>query len=153
MKKKFLFSISTFLLLIMFYALNSNVYAGNQKDIATSIYIQIEKQCYEYKGKEIKPNFKIYKSGTSTEANLKQGTDYTLTYKNNNQIGYGSIVLKGIGDYKGEIYSSFSICKYSIENAVFSDFVKYEYTGKQIKPALPKMTYTTSDGKKICFQH
>lgn len=40
---------------------------------------------------------------------LKKGTDYTLTYKNNKNVGKASIVIKGKGIYSGSITKIFTI--------------------------------------------
>ena len=35
--------------------------------------------------------------------------DYTVTYKNNTKVGTATVVIKGIGNYKGTITKSFKI--------------------------------------------
>ena len=49
-------------------------------------------------GKAVKqPNLKVVLEGKT----LRQGKDYTVTYKNNKKIGKASLVVKGKGCYKG----------------------------------------------------
>ncbi|MGN0577208.1 MAG: hypothetical protein ACI4J4_01175 [Ruminiclostridium sp.] len=58
-----------------------------------------------YTGKAIKPSVTV-KNGSKT---LKNGTDYTLTYKNNTKIGKASVTIKGKGDYTGSKTIDFNI--------------------------------------------
>ncbi len=59
----------------------------------------------EYTGEKVtqKP---VIKDGTKT---LKQGTDYTLSYKNNLEIGMATVSIKGKGSYTGSVSKSFQI--------------------------------------------
>ena len=58
-----------------------------------------------YTGKKITFNITI-KNGKKT---LKQGTDYSVSYKNNQAIGKAAVTLKGKGSYKGTVTKSFKI--------------------------------------------
>ena len=40
---------------------------------------------------------------------LKNGVDYTVSYKNNKAVGSAMVSVKGEGDYTGEIVTSFAI--------------------------------------------
>ena len=64
-----------------------------------------DKAVFGYTGKAKAPTVTI-KDGSYT---LKQGTDYTLTYKNNKNIGTGTITVTGKGDYTGTKNLSFTI--------------------------------------------
>ena len=58
-----------------------------------------------YTGKAIKQT-PVVKAGGKT---LKEGTDYTVTFKNNTKIGKATITIKGKGNYTGTITQTFKI--------------------------------------------
>ncbi len=80
--------------------------------------------------------FKITPDVTITDKNytLKNGTDYSLTYYNNINVGTASIDIKGIGNYTGTKKITFRITAKDISYATISDVQSYEYTGSEIKP-------------------
>lgn len=75
------------------------------KDIKFIKLADIENQVYT--GKEIKPEVVV----SSDEIVLKENTDYTITYKNNIQVGTASIEINGIGNYTGTITKTFNIIR------------------------------------------
>ena len=82
--------------------------------------------------------FKITPDVTITDKNytLKNGTDYSLTYYNNINVGTASIDIKGIGNYTGTKKITFKIIAKDISYATISDVQSYEYTGSEIKPPI-----------------
>lgn len=58
-----------------------------------------------YNGKSQKQSIKV-KLGKKT---LKQGTDYSVSYKNNKNIGKATVTIKGKGKYEGSIKKTFQI--------------------------------------------
>ncbi len=64
-------------------------------------------QSYSYTGKEIKPALTVEASGKK----LAEGTDYTLSYKDNINSGNATVTITGCGDYTGEISKQFEIKK------------------------------------------
>ena len=61
---------------------------------------------------------------------LKEGTDYTLSYSNNVNIGTASVTIKGKGNYRGSVTKNFKIYKdtfkagtYMASSALRSNFV------------------------------
>ena len=60
-----------------------------------------------YTGKGIRPVPKVSYNGKT----LKRGTDYTLTYSSNTNVGTGKCIIKGKGDYTGTKTVSFKIVK------------------------------------------
>lgn len=60
---------------------------------------------YTYTGKARKPSVKIYDGSYK----LVKGTDYTLSYKNNKEIGTASVTIKGKGKYTGSKTIKFDI--------------------------------------------
>ncbi|MEW9079162.1 DUF4430 domain-containing protein [Terrisporobacter glycolicus] len=92
----------------------------------------------EYTGKEIKPSVTV-KDGSKT---LKSGTDYTLSYSDNKNIGTATVRVTGIGNYKGYVgKTTFKIVKK--KEFIISSISNKEYTGKEIKPSV-----TVKDGSK-----
>lgn len=65
--------------------------------------------------------------------NLKLNTDYTLSYKNNVNLGTATITVTGKGLYKGSFSKTFKIV-YPIASASVSKIGNASYTGKAIKP-------------------
>ena len=82
-----------------------------------------------YTGKEITQDITV-KSGEKT---LVKGTDYTVSYDKNVEIGTASIVIKGIGDYTDELTRTFKI-------------VKPENVNNPEKPGPKETTETTNPG-------
>jgi len=58
-----------------------------------------------YTGKALKPAVKVILDGKT----LKQGTDYTVTYKNNKAVGTATVTVTGKGDYSGTAKGTFAI--------------------------------------------
>ena len=58
-----------------------------------------------YTGELRKPVVKV-KDGKKV---LVKGTDYTVTYKRNRNVGMAAVVIKGTGNYKGKITRNFRI--------------------------------------------
>jgi len=58
-----------------------------------------------YTGKALKPVVTV----VLNKKTLKEGTDYTASYKNNKNIGTASVTVKGKGEYTGAVKVFFSI--------------------------------------------
>lgn len=58
-----------------------------------------------YSGKTIKQSIKVKLDGKT----LKSGTDYTVSYKNNKNIGTATLTIKGKGKYSGTLQKTFTI--------------------------------------------
>lgn len=54
-----------------------------------------------YKGKAVKPSVKVN--------GAEKGTDYTISYSSNNDIGKGKVIIKGKGKYTGTVEVPFTI--------------------------------------------
>lgn len=68
--------------------------------------VELDKTSYPYTGEAIMPE-PVVKNGTTV---LKKGTDYTLSYENNIELGEGKVVITGIGEnYIGEKFLNFDI--------------------------------------------
>ena len=85
---------------------------------------------YNYAGKEIRPTIRI-EQGYRV---LVEGTDYTLAYHNNVNVGTASIQITGIGDYTGTVTKYFKINRKPINQLnVKVNNENYTYTGKERK--------------------
>ena len=84
-----------------------------------------------YTGTEIKPSITI-KSGSKT---LVEGTDYTVQYSDNTEVGTASVCITGKGNYTGTINASFNIVANS-SGITISSIASQTYTGNEIKPSV-----------------
>ena len=75
------------------------------KQNISSATVTLSKSTYVYDGKAKKPSVTV-KLGSKT---LKNGTDYTVSYSNNKNIGTATVKIVGKGDYTGTIGKTFKI--------------------------------------------
>ena len=80
------------------------------KDIKFTNINDIEDQIYT--GQEITPKVLI----ESDAIELQEGTDYTIEYKDNKEIGTASIIITGKGNYTGSVTKTFNIVKDPSQN-------------------------------------
>ena len=73
------------------------------KDIGTIVIAPVENQAYT--GNAIKPELVV----TNGEQTLTEGVDYTVTYKNNTEVGTATAEITGIGNYSGKTSVTFEI--------------------------------------------
>ena len=99
---------------------------------------------YTYTGKAIKPSVTV-KVGSKT---LKKDTNYTVSYKNNTNVGKGTITIKGKGSYSGSVSKSFYIepkAVSSLKGTAYSTKIKLSW-GKSTG-ASAYQVYQKIDGK------
>ena len=65
---------------------------------------------------------------------LKNGIDYTLSYKNNIKAGTAQLIIKGKGNYGGLITKNFSIHKRKLTSVSSKPLATRTYTGSAQKP-------------------
>ena len=82
-----------------------------------------------YTGAALTPEPTV-KVGATT---LKEGTDYTLSHKNNTNAGTASVTVTGKGNYTGDVTKTFTIAKRSISGATVS-VATQTYTGSALTP-------------------
>lgn len=83
---------------------------------------------YEYTGKEIRPNVTVKNTEGTT---LVQGTDYTVTYNNNVNVGKVTITVVAMGNvYKGSNTAEFEIVQKSLADAKVTVENLYYRSGK-----------------------
>ena len=85
-----------------------------------------------YTGKPIKQSFTVKLSGKT----LKGGTDYTISYKNNKNIGKATVTIFGLGAYKDSVSKSFKINPKNIKSL-------------KVKSGKKQMTVTWKKDKKV----
>ncbi|MBR1750068.1 MAG: cellulase family glycosylhydrolase [Ruminococcus sp.] len=89
-----------------------------------------------YTGSAIKPTVTLH--DYSANYILKEGTDYTLTFKNNISAGTATATVTGKGSYQGTKTITFDIAKYPFYQGVEISTSKasYGYTGKEVHPSV-----------------
>ncbi len=94
-----------------------------------------------WSGKASRPKPKVI-AGTVT---LKEGTDYTLSYRNNDKVGTATIVVTGKGDYKGQITSNFTITPRDLSSTTVTlSNTSYACDGTAKKPTVT-VTYNSTE--------
>lgn len=102
-----------------------------------------------YTAKAVKPSVTV-KYGTKT---LKNGTDYTLTYKNNTKIGTATVTVKGKGVYFGSKNVNFKIVAPSVKKPANlkakagSNTVKLSWSKASGATSYGVYVYNTKTGK------
>ena len=91
---------------------------------------------FAYKGSPVTP--RVYLAMKNSGVSLREGVDYSIDYSDNDAIGTGKAVLRGIGDYIGTVETTFSIVDridLSAEGAttVSVDSIAF-YTGSPVEP-------------------
>ncbi len=82
---------------------------------------------------------------------LREGTDYTLAYRNNGSVTGGTkaeIKVKGKGSYSGNVSLFFDITKQSL-NEISGNIIAADQFVKKSKLKAPTVTITDLDGKKL----
>lgn len=122
---------------------------GEYKSLAQTLYFDItpltinsinfEIADQQYTGNQIKPVGNIQLNNGLA---LKSGTDYTITYTNNVNVGTATVILAFKGNFNGTVTKTFKITARRITN-IEGDLSDKKYTGKEIRP----LSYvTTSTG-------
>lgn len=123
------------------------VKSSNSSSVSGSISMnrvtlqRVEDQVYT--GKYIKPEVVLTYDGEE----LDEGTDYTVTYSDNKNVGYGKIYIKGKGDFSGSktVYFKIEGKNISISKTTVSTVLNQKYTGSYIKPSV----VVRYDGEKL----
>ena len=113
-------------------------------------HVTINGKEFIYTGKEIRPEIAVTVEGKT----LTAGKDYTLTYRDNVEIGTGKAIVTGTGDYTGTVEVKFTIRPITAEEYplveikaenVALEGTKFYYTGKAIEPKVK----VTVEGKVL----
>ncbi|SFB12776.1 Fibronectin type III domain-containing protein [Acetitomaculum ruminis DSM 5522] len=112
---------------------------------------------YTYNGDEITPDVMVLYSNSDLTADeddreLALGEDYDVTYEDNVEVGTATVTVSGIGDYQGDVTSSFEIVAANLSDldlAYELEKSTYTYTGKAIKPEFEYICYENENGNEI----
>ena len=85
-----------------------------------------------YTGSEITPEVTV----KSNDAILTKDTDYTVEYSDNINVGEASVIITGIGTYKGTVTSKFNIDAKSIDELAIASIEDQTFTGEAITPSV-----------------
>ena len=120
-----------------------------EKKTISSNNVSLSQNSYTYDGKAKKPTVTV-KDGAIV---LKEGTDYTVAYSNNINIGTAKVTVTGKGNYTGTVTKEFTITKAAppeqgVKNlsqcTIKLSKSSYAYDGKAKKP-----TVTVKDGTAV----
>ena len=101
--------------------------------------ITLTKTSVPYTGSALKPKVTIEANLNGKAATLKEGTHYTLAYKNNINAGTATVTITGKGYFTGTATKNFKITAKKLTNAMATiPKASYVYTGKAITPAVVK---------------
>ena len=92
-----------------------------------------------YTGSAIEPTVTV-NVGKKT---LTAGTDYTVTYKDNTNVGTAKVIVTGKGNYTGSVEAKFNITAKALTDSMVQPIASQSYTGSAIEP-----TVTVNVGKK-----
>lgn len=117
----------------------SNTFTINAKSISSTT-VTLGTTSYTYDGAAKKPSVTV-KDGTKT---LTGGTDYTVFYSNNTNVGTATVTITGKGNYSGTVSKTFKINAKSISSTTVAlSTTSYTYDGTAKKPSV-----TVKDGTK-----
>ena len=86
-----------------------------------------------YTGKSLAPLVTV----KCNDKTLSRGRDYTVTYSNNINVGTAKVIVKGRGNYAGEVIKTFKITQRSINTGSITKTVKSAtYTGSPIEASV-----------------
>ena len=91
-----------------------------------------------YTGSAIEPTVTV-NVGKKT---LTAGTDYTVIYKDNTNVGTAKVIVTGKGNYTGSVETKFNITAKALTASMVRDIAAQTYTGSPIVPEL-----TVKDGE------
>ena len=104
----------------------------NISNTATGMEITGYASSYTYTGNAITPDVIVTMNGRV----LNRGTDYTVTYSNNTNVGTATMTVTGIGSFSGTKTINYVIEARNIENCITTAVNNYQYTGNTYTPAV-----------------
>ncbi len=104
----------------------------NISNTATGMEITGYASSYTYTGNAVTPDVVVTMNGRV----LNRGTDYTVTYSNNTNVGTATMTVTGIGSYSGTKTINYVIEAKNIENCITTAVNNYQYTGNTYTPAV-----------------
>lgn len=121
-------------------AVRSDVQEPIEKPIFT--YLSVDPQTYT--GKQIKPQITVFFGKNE----LTQKTDYTISFKNNTNVGTATFTITAKGNYSGKETGTFAIVAKNIEDedVTVSELASAAYNSKKDYKPVPVIKY---NGKKL----
>ena len=104
----------------------------NISNTATGMEITGYASSYTYTGNAITPDVIVTMNGRM----LNRGTDYTVTYSNNTNVGTATMTVTGIGSFSGTKTINYVIEAKNIENCITTAVNNYQYTGNTYTPSV-----------------
>ena len=120
-------------------------YAG---DISPATGFKTSKSSYTYTGKAIKPKVTVTTPYSKYGEVLKEGTDYTVSYKNNINVGTATATVTLIGDREGTASVKFTIAKAANPLRVKARTAKVKYSKVKKKAQTLKVSKVIKFTKK-----
>ncbi len=123
----------------------TKTFAINQVEIGTVTVVfsdtgEDQPDDYTYTGSAIKPTPTLKINTGSTVYTLVAGTDYTISYLDNTDVGVASVVITAYGNFYGTLTKTFNITACPISNATITVSDVYYAGGKQVTPTM-SLTY------------
>ena len=98
--------------------------------------VSLSSSSFTFDGTEKTPSVTV----TLNKKQLTEGSDYTVSYSNNTNVGTASATITGIGNYTGTLTSSFSIVSPEADDlseaSVTLSETTFTYSGSQKKPSV-----------------
>ena len=94
--------------------------------------ITLSETSYVYDGTYKKPTATVTFGGKV----LQEGKDYTISYRNNLNVGVTTVIATGMGDYTGYTSKNFTITKRSMAGGTVSMASSVSFTGSNITPSV-----------------
>ena len=94
--------------------------------------ITLSETSYVYDGTYKKPAATVTFGGKV----LQEGKDYTISYRNNLNVGVTTVIATGMGDYTGYTSKNFTITKCAMAGGTVSVASSVSFTGSNITPSV-----------------
>mgnify|MGYP000329561631 FL=1 len=94
--------------------------------------LTLSETSYVYDGTYKKPAATVTFGGKV----LQEGKDYTISYRNNLNVGVANVIATGMGDYTGYTSKNFTITKRAMAGGTVSVASSVSFTGSNITPSV-----------------
>lgn len=85
--------------------------------------------------------------------NLEEGTDYTVSYTNNDKVGTATVIYTGIGGYTGTLKKTFKVVGQSISKAKINGFeTTMAYDCESMEQKNCQLSIANSDGSQVLLE-
>ena len=112
----------------------STVFNINQKSIASGT-LTLEANSYVYDGTAKEPATTLTLTLNGSTVTLTEGSDYTVEYTDNVEVGTATVTCTGTGNFTGTLTKTFSIAEPDIsEGTLTLEGYSFEYAASAIEP-------------------